>query len=48
LSVGIVVFLFFYFFFTTASFGDIIDVSGMQAEMNNTNRTERKIGVVLL
>jgi hypothetical protein len=32
----------------TASFRDIIDVSGMQAEMNNTNRTERKIGVVLL
>lgn len=53
LRVGIVVLLFFYFlfcyfFFTTASFGDVIDVSKMQAEMNNTNRTERKIGVVLL
>jgi len=48
LCVGIVVFLFFYFFFMTASFGDTIDVSRMQAEMNNTNRNERQIVVVLV
>jgi len=42
------VYFFCYFFFMTASFGVIIDVSRMQAEMNNKNRTIRKIGVVLL
>ena len=42
------VYFFCYFFFTTASFGDVIDASEMQAEINKTNRTERKIAVVLL